>query len=78
MPYASEAQRRWFHWAAANGEIDPKVVEEYDRESEGKKLPERVGPKSPKRLIKYTKDRVKKASAFFKLGFINTVANYIG
>ena len=78
MPYASEAQRRYFHWAKSRGEIDPEVVEEYDKESKGKKLPERVGPKTPKTLVKYTKDREKKASVFFKLGFLNTVANYIG
>ena len=42
MPYKSEAQRRAFHAKAARGEIDPKVVEEFDRASKGKKLPERV------------------------------------
>jgi site-specific recombinase XerD len=78
MPYASEAQKRWFHWAAKNGKIDPKVVEEYDRESEGKKLPERLGVRDPKRLVKYTKDDgEKKAGVLFKLGFLNTLKKHI-
>jgi hypothetical protein len=30
MPYVSDRQRRYMHWAAAHGELDPKVVEEFD------------------------------------------------
>jgi hypothetical protein len=43
MPYASDAQRRFFH--ANEGKkkgITKKVVEEYDQASKGKDLPERV------------------------------------
>lgn len=30
MPYVSNRQRRYMHWAATHGKIDPKVVEEFD------------------------------------------------
>lgn len=40
MPYKSDAQRRFFHAAAARGDISKKVVQEFDRASKGKKLPE--------------------------------------
>ena len=43
MPYASDAQRRFFH--AREDEIGPETVKEYDRASKGKKLPKRVGRK---------------------------------
>ena len=78
MPYVSDAQRRYFHWAKEQGLIDPETVEKWDEESKGKDLPERVGPKAPKRMTKYTKNREKKAGFMFKLGFLNAVANYIG
>lgn len=42
MPYRSRAQQRAFHAKAERGEIDEKTVEEWDRASEGKKLPERA------------------------------------
>lgn len=41
-PYASKAQRRYFHAAAARGEIPKKTVKEWDKESKGKDLPEKV------------------------------------
>lgn len=40
MPYKSDAQRKYFHAAEARGEIEPKVVKEFDKASKGKKLPE--------------------------------------
>jgi hypothetical protein len=40
MPYKSQAQRRLFHWLADQGKIAPQIVDEYDRESKGKKMPE--------------------------------------
>lgn len=44
MPYASDAQRRFFHSeGAAKAGITPKEVEEFDSESKGKSLPERSG-----------------------------------
>lgn len=42
MPYKSEAQRRYFHWAQEQGLIKKEDVEKWDKESEGKKLPERL------------------------------------
>lgn len=41
-PYKSEAQRRFFHAAEKRGQIPHRIVEEYDKESEGLELPERV------------------------------------
>ena len=55
MPYASDAQRRLFHAKEARGEISKKVVDEYDRASKGKKLPERVGKFD--RIHKYLKGK---------------------
>lgn len=40
MPYASDKQRKYFHWAEENGKISPKTVKEYDKASKGKDLPE--------------------------------------
>lgn len=42
MPYKSDAQRRYFHAALKRGEIKPSVVKEYDKESKGKDLPEKL------------------------------------
>jgi len=42
-PYASDAQRRFFHSGGAKkAGITPKQVEEFDTASKGKKLPEKV------------------------------------
>lgn len=41
MPYKSNAQRKAFHAKLKRGEISAAVVEEFDRASKGKKLPER-------------------------------------
>lgn len=43
MPYASDAQRRYFN--ANREEIGPKVVDEFNQASKGKKLPERAPKK---------------------------------
>ena len=42
MPYKSDRQRRYMHAAAERGEIKKSVVEEFDRASKGKRLPETV------------------------------------
>lgn len=39
MPYKSNQQRKYFHWAEEQGKISPKVVKEFDQASKGKKLP---------------------------------------
>lgn len=43
MPYASDAQRRKFHYLESKGEISHATVHEFDEASKGKKLPEHVG-----------------------------------
>ncbi len=46
MPYKSQAQRRLFHFLAKQGKLAPEMVEEYDRESKGKKMPEYASKKA--------------------------------
>lgn len=46
MPYKSEAQRRLFHWLAAQGKMPKSTVREYDVASKGKDLPEYVKGKA--------------------------------
>ncbi len=42
MPFKSQAQRRKFAELLVNGKISNKTFEEWNRETGGKKLPERV------------------------------------
>lgn len=42
MPFKSEAQRRYFHWAAGKGKISPKTVATWEEHTKGKNLPEKV------------------------------------
>lgn len=42
LPYVSDAQRRKFHLLEKQGKISPKTVDEWDKASKGKKLPEKV------------------------------------
>lgn len=42
MPYASEAQRRFFNSPTGKKKIGKEVVEEFNEESKGKEIPERV------------------------------------
>lgn len=42
MPYKSEAQRKKFHAMAARGQISKAVVREFDKASEGMKLPKKI------------------------------------
>ena len=58
MPFKSQAQRRKFAELLVKGEISPETFEEWNRETGGKKLPERVTKKSKVRVSK--KRRVKK------------------
>lgn len=48
MPYKSDAQRKKFHAMLKRGEISKKTVDEFDRASKGKSLPERVKKKLKK------------------------------
>jgi hypothetical protein len=48
MPFKSQAQRRKFAELLVKGEISNKTFEEWNRETGGRKLPERVKKKRPK------------------------------
>jgi hypothetical protein len=52
MPFKSQAQRRKFAELLVNGEISPETFEEWNRETGGKKLPERVKPARRKKTKK--------------------------
>ena len=56
MPYTSDKQRRYFHYAEEHGKISPKVVNEFDKASKGMKLPE-YAPSRFKKL----KDKLRKS-----------------
>ena len=45
MPFKSKAQRRKFAQLLVEGKIKPETYEEWNRETGGKALPERVRPK---------------------------------
>ena len=42
MPFKSQAQRRKFAQLLVEGKISPQTFEEWNRETGGRKLPERV------------------------------------
>ena len=46
MPFKSQAQRRKFAQLLVEGKISPQTYEEWNRETGGKRLPERVKPKT--------------------------------
>jgi hypothetical protein len=47
MPFRSQAQRRKFAELLVKGEISNETFEEWNRETGGRKLPERVKKKRP-------------------------------
>jgi hypothetical protein len=49
MPFKSQAQRRKFAALLVEGKISPQTFEEWNRETGGKKLPERVKLKKTKK-----------------------------
>ena len=49
MPFKSQAQRRKFAELLVQGKISNKTYEEWNRETGGKKLPERVKKKRAKK-----------------------------
>jgi hypothetical protein len=70
MPFKSQAQRRKFAELLVKGEISAETFEEWNRETGGKRLPERVGVKkgankTPKKAARKAarKKSVKKKSA---------------
>lgn len=63
MPYRSEAQRRWAHTPEGMRALGgKKAVEEWDRETKGKKLPERAR-KSDREKIKEAMDEAERRRA---------------
>jgi hypothetical protein len=49
MPYKSDKQRRFFHTSTARKKgITQEMVDEYDKKSKGKKLPEKAKKKKGK------------------------------
>ena len=58
MPFKSQAQRRKFAELLVKGEVSSETFEEWNRETGGRKLPERVKKKAKTRVSK--KRRVKK------------------
>jgi hypothetical protein len=49
MPFKSRAQRRKFAQLLVEGKISDKTFEEWNRETGGRHLPERVKPKAARR-----------------------------
>lgn len=52
MPFKSKAQRRKFAELLVKGEISPETYEEWNRETGGKELPERVQRKAKRKTAK--------------------------
>jgi hypothetical protein len=52
MPFKSKAQRRKFAELLVNGKISPETYEEWNRETGGKELPERVTPGAKRKSAK--------------------------
>ena len=67
MPFKSKAQRRKFAALLVEGKITPETYEEWNRETGGKVLPERVKQKAKKarkaKKLKTAKRRKAKATA---------------
>jgi hypothetical protein len=64
MPFKSKAQRRKFAELLVEGKIKPETYEEWNRETGGAKLPERVTPKpQAKRKAKKTAAAKRKSTA---------------
>ena len=63
MPFKSQAQRRKFAQLLVEGEISNETYEEWNRETGGKKLPERVNRKKTAAKKKKTAARRKRKKA---------------
>ena len=62
MPFKSKAQRRKFAELLVAGKISPETYEEWNRETGGKVLPERVTKKAKKKSARKRKAAKKKRS----------------
>ena len=63
MPFKSKAQRRKFAELLVKGKITPEVYEEWNRETGGKHLPERVKPKTKAKKARKAKKASKPTKA---------------
>ena len=61
MPFKSKAQRRKFAELLVTGKISPETYEEWNRETGGKLLPERVKKKAKARKRKTATRTARKA-----------------
>ena len=61
MPFKSKAQRRKFAELLVKGEISPETYEEWNRETGGERLPERVAKKKKATKRKTAKRKARKA-----------------
>jgi len=61
MPFKSQAQRRKFAQLLVEGKISNETYEEWNRETGGKTLPEKVGQK--KKAVKKTAAKKKRTGA---------------
>ena len=61
MPFKSKAQRRKFAELLVTGKISPETYEEWNRETGGKVLPERVKKKAKKRSARKAKKAPRRA-----------------
>jgi CRISPR/Cas system-associated endonuclease Cas1 len=60
MPFKSQAQRRKFAQLLVEGKISNEAYEEWNRETGGKTLPERVKPKAKRTSKRKSKPRAAK------------------
>jgi len=63
MPFKSRAQRRKFAQLLVEGKISDETYEEWNRETGGKHLPERVTPKAKTRKGTARRAKAKKRKA---------------
>ena len=61
MPFKSKAQRRKFAELLVTGKISPETYEEWNRETGGKVLPERVKKKAKKKSARKAKKAPRRA-----------------
>ena len=62
MPFKSQAQRRKFAQLLVEGKISNQTFEEWNRETGGQKLPERVQPKAARKKASNKKAATKRAA----------------
>ena len=62
MPFKSKAQRRKFAELLVKGEISPETYEEWNRETGGAELPERVKPKKKRAVRKKAKGKARRST----------------